>query len=42
MVFRMLDKTRYISDGDINRIVTSKSNNDIIKELTDKEIVLYE
>ena len=42
MVFRMLDKTRYVSDGDINRIVTSKSNNDIIKELTDKEIVLYE
>ena len=41
MVFRMLDKNRYVSDGEINRIVTSKSNSDNIKE-TDKEIVLYE
>ena len=41
MVFRMLDKSRYVSDGEIDRIVTSKSNSDNIKE-TDKEIVLYE
>ena len=41
MVFRMLDKNRYVSDGEINRIVTSKSNSDNIKEI-DKEIILYE
>jgi len=41
MVFRMLDKSRYISDGDINRIVTSNSNSDIINN-TDMEVILYE
>ena len=42
MVFRMLDKSRYISDGNIDRIVTSKSNSDMINSNIDKEIVLYE
>ena len=42
MVFRMLDKSRYISDGNIDRIVTSKTNNDIMSSNIDKEIVLYE
>ncbi len=40
MVFRMLDKSRYISDGEVSRVVTSKSNGDNLK--TDKEIILYE
>ena len=42
MVFRMLDKSRYISDGNTKRIVTSKSNSDIINSKIDKEIILYE
>ena len=41
MVFRMLEKTRYISDGNINRIVTSSNNKDIVNSL-DKEIIYYE
>ena len=40
MVFRMLDKSRYVSDGEVSRVVTSKSNGDSLK--TDKEIILYE
>ncbi len=40
MVFRMLDKSRYVSDGEVSRVVTSKSNGDNLK--TDKEIILYE
>lgn len=42
MVFNMLEKTRYISDGDINRIVTSVSNKEIITDNLDKEIIYYE
>ena len=42
MVFKMLEKTRYISDGNINTIVTNNTNSGIIKEGTDKEIILYE
>ena len=42
MVFRMLEKSRYVSDGNINRIVTSKDNNNIISSNIDKEIILYE
>ena len=41
MVFRMLEKTRYISDGDVDRIVTSSNNKDIVNSL-DKEIIYYE
>ena len=42
MVFRMLDKTRYISDGNVNTIITSISNKNVIGNGIDKEIVLYE
>lgn len=42
MVFRMLEKTRYISDGNVNTIVTSSSNNDIINKDDTKNIILYE
>ena len=42
MVFSMLEKTRYISDGNINTIVTSNNNKDIINNEIDKEIILYE
>ena len=41
MVFRMLEKTRYISDGNINTITTSISNKNIINE-NDREVILYE
>ena len=41
MVFRMLDKSRYVSDGNVDRIVTSKSNSDML-ENTDMEVILYE
>ena len=42
MVFRMLEKTRYISDGNVNTIVTSSNNNDIINKDDTKNIILYE
>jgi len=42
MVFGMLDKTRFISDGDVRTIVTSNNNEGIISSKTDKEIILYE
>ncbi len=38
--FRMLEKNRYISDGDMNTIVTSLSNKDKIND-TDKLIITY-
>ena len=41
MTFRILDKKRYVSDGDIDTIVTSVSNSDIIDKNGDKELVLY-
>ena len=41
MVFRMLEKTRYISDGDVNRIVTSINNIDLVNQ-TEKEVIYYE
>lgn len=41
MNFRLLEKTRYISDGDNMTIVTSDSNEDIINKDTDKEVILY-
>ena len=42
MVFRMLDKTRYISDGDSKTIITSSSNKSLISENMNKEIILYD
>lgn len=41
MTLRILDKNRYISDGNIDTIVTSSSNNDIINKDIDKELILY-
>ena len=41
MVFNGLKNTRYISDGNIDRIVTNSSNRDIINN-NDKEVILYE
>ena len=40
MVFNMLKKTRYISDGNIDTIVTDSSNESLITN-SDKEIILY-
>lgn len=40
MILKMLDKTRYVSDGDANTIVTSSDNEDNIIT-TNKEIILY-
>jgi len=42
MVFKMLDKTRYISDGNVETIVTSSNKDVINSKITDKEIILYE
>ena len=43
MVFRMLEKTRYISDGDAKTIITSASNQSLIADkYKDKEIITYE
>ena len=42
MVFRMLEKNKYISDGDTNRIVTNVSNKDIVMSNLDKEVIYYE
>lgn len=42
MVFRMLETTRYVSDGDKNTIITCEANKDLIVSGTEKEIVLYE
>ena len=42
MVFRMLETTRYVSDGDKETIITSKANKDLIVSGIKKEIVLYE
>ena len=41
MVFRILDKKRYISDGDVDTIVINNSDN-LNKEIKDKEIITYE
>ena len=41
MILKMLDKTRYVSDGFIDTIVTNNSNGVLIKESIDKEIILY-
>ncbi len=41
MTLRILNKTRYVSDGDINTIVTSVKNKDIVNINIDKELILY-
>ena len=42
MVFnRILKKNRYISDGNPDTIVTSKSNSTLINESLNKKIILY-
>lgn len=41
MTLRILDKNRYISDGNIDTIVTSSNNNDIINNDFKKELILY-
>lgn len=41
MNFRILDNNRYISDGNINTIVTSSNNENLIKNINDLEIILY-
>lgn len=41
MNFRILDKNRYISDGDVNTIVTSYSNEGLINNLNNLELILY-
>ena len=41
MVFRILEKNRYISDGNQDTIVTSYSNKDNINN-SDLEVILYE
>lgn len=40
MILKMLDKSRYVSDGDANTIVASSNQEDNIIT-TDKEIILY-
>ena len=41
MTLRILDKNRYISDGNIETVVTSINNSDIINNDIDREIILY-
>ena len=42
MVFRTLEKNRYISDGNKERIVTSIGNKSLISDKNNKEVLLYE
>lgn len=41
MTLRILDKSRYISDGNVDTIVTSSSNSNIISDNLNKELILY-
>lgn len=41
MILSMLDSSRYISDGNIDTIVTKSSKEELINKDTDKEIILY-
>ena len=41
MILKMLDKNRYISDGNINTIVTKQENSGIINSNIDRELVFY-
>lgn len=41
MILKMLDKSRYISDGNIDTIVTKNAKENLINKDLDKEIILY-
>ena len=41
MNFKLLEKNRYVSDGDKNTIVTSGSNSSLVNKNMNKEIILY-
>ena len=41
MTLRILDKNRYISDGNINTIVTSSENSDIINSNIELDLITY-
>lgn len=41
MILKMLDKSRYISDGNIDTIVTKNTKENLINKVLDKEIILY-
>lgn len=41
MTLRILDKTRYVSDGNIDTVVANSNNSNIINNSIDKEIILY-
>ena len=41
MTLRILNKNRYVSDGDVNTVVTSSTNVDIINVDLNKELILY-
>lgn len=41
MNFKLLEKNRYVSDGDKNTIVTSSSNSSLVNKNMNKEIILY-
>lgn len=41
MILKMLDKSRYISDGNIDTIVTKNTKENLINKDLDKEIILY-
>ena len=42
MNFKLLEKNRYVSDGDKNTIVTSSSNSSLVNKNMNKEIILYQ
>ena len=41
MTLRILDKNRYISDGNVDTVVTNNENSDIISSSISKKIILY-
>lgn len=41
MTLRILDKNRYISDGNVDTIVTSIDNGEIVNNSIEKELILY-
>ncbi len=42
IVFRMLNKSRYISDGNVNTITTDIKNKELIGSFSELEVILYE
>ena len=42
MVFRLLNKSRYISDGNVNTITTDIKNKELIGSFSELEVILYE